>query len=82
MEVPMEIHRYSTTSPADAFDAASKDASHWTFNEMLALKQMAERLRNGYSLRAQRSTRKSCICEAGFFLPRGRFASGLRNRLR
>jgi hypothetical protein len=77
MEDVMNIYRYQAASPADAFEAASKDASHWNFNEMLALAEMADKLRNGYPLNAQRSTIKSCVCKAGFFklfeddLPRG-----------
>ena len=73
----MNIYRYQAASPADAFEAASKDASRWNFNEMLALGEMADKLRNGYPLNAQRNTIKSCICKAGFFklfendLPRG-----------
>jgi len=62
----MEIDYYKASSPAEAFEMASKDTKTWAFPEMDGLTEMAQLLRNGYTPK-QDGMAKSCFCSRGWF---------------
>jgi hypothetical protein len=64
----MDIYRYQASSPAEAFEAASKDFKTWNFREMEALGQMAEAIRNGFKPQTKTGSGHNYFCEAGNFL--------------
>jgi hypothetical protein len=71
----MDIHYYIASSPAEAFELASKDTTRWGFPEMDALTEMAELLRDGHEPR-QDGRGKSCFCAHGWFKLFGPAAKG------
>jgi hypothetical protein len=64
----MNIHRYQASSPAEAFEMASKDSKNWDFAAMDALTQMAEAIRNGFTPTMTIGSGKTYACAAGSFL--------------
>ena len=64
----MNIYYYNAATPADAFDSASKDATRWSFAEMLGLGRMAEAIRSGFIPAKRPGNKWACFCECGFFL--------------
>src|SRR6516165_6794316 len=71
----MDIYFYKATSPAEAFEMASKDTKTWGFPEMDALTEMARLLREGYQ-HHQDGLAKSCFCSRGWFKLFGPEAKG------
>jgi hypothetical protein len=62
----MDIHYYIASSPAEAFEMASKDTTTWGFPEMDALAEMGQLLREGHEP-PQEGLGKSCFCTRGWF---------------
>lgn len=64
----MMIYYYQTETPAEAFDAASKDDAHWNHAERMALGEMATAFREGFTPSEHLGSGRICSCDSAAFL--------------